>query len=378
MSVIHYSIKYFISVLFVLLPIYSQAENITVTDIAGREVTVNAPAQRVMLTDSRIIIALNILHPNDPLKGIVAWDNALEKKAPDLAAAYEKKFPQLREIPIFPNPYTSDFSVEKAMTYKPDLVIFDIGLKPKLDNSNTVKLLEKSGISVIFIDFRQYPLSNTIPSMELLGKVFKKEDNAGKYIAFYESRLSLINKRIGTLYQEQIPSVFIEYHAGMLGAEDCCDTIGDNSFGEFVTTAGGDNVGSKWFSGMGGKVNEEQLLVSNPDTYLMTVADWDQVRAGSQSVPLGYTGNLEKSEKRLQNLLSRPNLKVLRSYREKRVMAIYHQYYDSPFNIIAVEAIAKWLHPELFKDIDPHADSIYVHKTFTALDGSGVFWVTTK
>ncbi|MGJ0638490.1 ABC transporter substrate-binding protein [Xenorhabdus bovienii] len=378
MSVIHYSIKYFLSVLFVLLPICSQAANITVTDIAGRKVTVNAPAQRVMLTDSRIIIALNILHPNDPLKGIVAWDNALEKKAPDLAAAYEKKFPQLRKIPIFPNPYTSDFSVEKAMTYKPDLVIFDISLKTKLDNSNTVKLLEKSGISVIFIDFRQYPLSNTIPSMELLGKVFKKEENAGKFIAFYESRLSLINKRIGTLYQEQIPSVFIEHHAGMLGSEDCCDTIGANSFGEFVTTAGGDNVGSKWFSGMGGKINEEQLLVSNPDTYLMTVADWDQVSAGSQSVPLGYTGNLEKSEKRLQNLLSRPNLKVLRSYREKRVMAIYHQYYDSPFNIIAVEAIAKWLHPELFKDIDPHADSIYVHKTFTALDGSGVFWVTTK
>ncbi|MCP9267677.1 ABC transporter substrate-binding protein [Xenorhabdus sp. XENO-1] len=378
MSAIHYSIKYFLLVLFVLLPIYSQAENITVTDISGREVTVNVPAQRVILTDSRIIIALNILHPNDPLKGIVAWDNALETKAPDLAAAYEKKFPQLRKIPIFPPPYTSDFSVEKAMTYKPDLVIFDISLKPKLDNSNTVKLLEKSGVPIIFIDFRQYPLSNTIPSMELLGKVFKKEENAGKFIAFYESRLSLINKRIGTLYQEQIPSVFIEHHAGMLGAEDCCYTIGANSFGEFVTTAGGDNVGSKWFSGMGGKINEEQLLVSNPDTYLMTVADWDQVRAGSQSVPLGYTGNLEKSEKRLQNLLSRPNLKVLRSYREKRVMAIYHQYYDSPFNIIAVEAIAKWLHPELFKDIDPHADSIYVHKTFTALDGSGVFWVTTK
>ncbi|CBJ82765.1 conserved hypothetical protein; putative exported protein [Xenorhabdus bovienii str. Jollieti] len=378
MSVIHYSIKYFILVLFVLLPICSQAENITVTDIAGREVTVNAPAQRVILIDSRSIIALNILHPNDPLKGIVAWDNALEKTAPDLAAAYEEKFPQLRKIPIFPTPYTRDFSVEKALTYKPDLVIFNMGLKPKLDNSNAVKLLEKSGIPVIFIDFCQYPLSNTVSSMELLGKVFKKEENAGKFIAFYESRLSLINKRIATLYQEQIPSVFIEHHAGMLGAKDCCDTIGANSFGEFVTTAGGDNIGSKWFSDMGGRINEEQLLVSNPDTYLMTVADWDQVHAGSQSVPLGYTGNLEKSEKRLQNLLSRPNLKVLSSYREKRVMAIYHQYYDSPFNIIAVEAIAKWLHPELFKDIDPHADSIYVHKTFTALDGSGVFWVTTK
>ncbi|WP_340615478.1 ABC transporter substrate-binding protein [Xenorhabdus entomophaga] len=378
MPSIHNAIKYFLSVLFISLPLYAQAEKITVKDVAGRTVTVNAPVERAMLADSRVLIALNILHPSEPLKGIVAWDNALEKKAPDLATAYEKKFPQLRNIPVFPNPYTSDFSVEKAMTYSPDLVIFDIGLKPKLDSSNTINLLEKMGIPVIFIDFRQYPLSNTVPSMKLLGKVFKQEENANKFIQFYENRLSMINERITALPPEQLPSIFIERHAGMLGAEDCCNTFATNNFGEFVAAAGGDNMGRKWFSGMGGKINEEQLLTSNPDYYLMTVADWDTVHSNSQSVPLGYTGDLTTSEKRFQKLLSRPKLKILKSYREKRVMAIYHQYYDTPFNIIAVEAIAKWLHPNLFKDIDPHADNIYVHKTFTALDGSGVFWITAK
>ncbi|OTA17081.1 substrate-binding protein [Xenorhabdus vietnamensis] len=378
MPAIHYSIEYFLSVLFILLPLYAQAEKIMVKDIAGREVAVNAPVKRAMLADSRVVIALNILHPSEPLKSIAAWDNALEKKAPDLAAAYEKKFPQLRKIPVFPNPYTSDFSVENAMTYHPDLVIFDIGLKPKLDSSNTINLLEKIGIPVIFIDFRQHPLANTVPSMKLLGTVFRQEENANKFIQFYESRLFMITKRIAALSPKQIPSVFIERHAGMLGAEDCCNTFAANNFGEFVTAAGGDNMGRKWFSGMGGKINEEQLLITNPDYYLMTVADWDTVHSNSQSVPLGYTGELATSEKRFQKLLSRPKLKVLKSYREKHVMAIYHQYYDTPFNIIAVEAIAKWLHPDLFKDIDPQADNLYVHKTFTALDDSGVFWITAK
>ncbi|OTA21897.1 substrate-binding protein [Xenorhabdus beddingii] len=377
MPSIHYAVKYFLSILLISLPIYAQAEEITVKDVAGRTVTVNAPIERAMLADSRVLIALNILHPSEPLKGIVAWDNALEKKAPDLATAYEKKFPQLRKIPIFLNPYTSDFSVEKAMTYHPDLVIFDIGLKPKLDSSNTINLLEKTGIPVIFIDFRQRPLSNTVPSMKLLGKVFKQEENANKFIQFYENRLSMINKRIATLSAKQIPDVFIERHAGMLG-EDCCNTFGTNSFGEFVATAGGNNMGSTWFSGMGGKINEEQLLTTNPDYYLMTAADWDTVHSNSQSVPLGYTGEPATAEKRFQKLLSRPKLKVLKSYQEKHVMAVYHQYYDTPFNIIALEAIAKWLHPNLFKDIDPHADNIYVHQTFTALDGGGVFWITAK
>ncbi|MCT8347098.1 ABC transporter substrate-binding protein [Photorhabdus temperata] len=378
MSVIHRTAKYFLTAILILLPVFAQAKEIIVKDVAGREVNVDAPVSRVMLADSRVLIALNILHPDNPLKGIIAWDNALKIKSPDLSTAYEKDFPQLRKIPVFPNPYQSDFSVEKALTYKPDLVIFDIGLQAKLNDSRTITLLEKAGIPVIFIDFRQYPLANTIPSMTLLGKVFGEEENAQKFIAFYQERMKTINERVGTLGKEQRPPVFIERHAGMFGAEHCCKTFGNGNFGEFVTAAGGDNLGARWFPGMGGEVNEEQLIVSNPEFYLMTAADWDKVRPESLSVPLGYTGNLKQSQERLEELLTRPKLNVLRAFREKRVIALYHQYYDTPFNIIAVEVIAKFLHPNLFEDIDPQADSLYLHKTFTALDGSGVFWVTAK
>ena len=44
-----------------------------------RTVTVNAPVSRIMLADSRVLVALNILHPSEPLKGIAAWDDALTK-----------------------------------------------------------------------------------------------------------------------------------------------------------------------------------------------------------------------------------------------------------------------------------------------------------
>ncbi|RAW93048.1 ABC transporter substrate-binding protein [Photorhabdus laumondii] len=378
MALIHCTAKYILTAILILLPVFAQAKVITVKDVAGRKVKIDAPVSRVMLADSRILIALNILHPDNPLKGIVAWDNALEIKSPDLATTYEKDFPQLRDIPVFPNPYQSDFNVEKALTYKPDLVIFDIGLQTKLNDSGTIMLLEKAGIQVIFIDFHQYPLTNTIPSMILLGKVFNEEENAQKFIEFYQERMKIINQRVGTLGKEQRPPVFIERHAGMLGAEHCCKTFGNGNFGEFVTAAGGDNLGARWFSGIDGEVNEKQLIVSNPEFYLMTAANWDKVRSGSFSVPLGYTGDLKQSQERLKKLLTRPKLSVLRAFREKQVIALYHQYYDTPFNIIAVEIIAKFLHPKLFEDIDPQADNLYLHKTFTALDGNGVFWVTAK
>ncbi|MGJ5647212.1 ABC transporter substrate-binding protein [Morganella morganii] len=359
-----------------LLPFSTAAAPITVTDIAGRTVTVNAPVSRIMLADSRVLVALNILHPSEPLKGIAAWDDALTKKAPDLRIAYEKQFPQLKDIQVFPNPYTSDFSVEKALTYQPDLVVFDTGLQSKLTESGTLDLLEKSGIPVIFIDFRQYPLQNTMPSMTLLGQVFGQEKQAAAFNDFYRQRLNLIRSRVAQIPEDKKPTVFIERAAGLAGENSCCKTFGNGNFGEFVAAAGGHNLGADWFkNGMGGEVSEEQIIAADPQFYLMTVADWENTRKGSASVPLGYTGSAERAVPALEKLMSRPKLQYLTAYQQKQVLALYQQYYDTPFNIIAVEAIAKMLHPALFPELDPQADSLMLHKTFTALDSSGLFWL---
>lgn len=368
-----------LSVISLFLAATSMAAPTVVTDIAGREVTVNVPVSRVMLADSRVLVALNILHPKTPLKGVIAWDDALIKKAPDLSVAYSKKFPELKKIPVFPNPYTTDFSVEKALVAQPDLLIFDIGLKSKLTESGTLSLLEKSGLPVIFIDFRQYPLKNTMPSMTILGQVFGEEQQAKEFNQFYQQKLGLIRSRVSSIDKDKRPSVFIERAAGISGVDYCCKTFGNGNFGEFVETAGGNNLGSQWFSiGMGGEISEEQLIHSNPDYYLMTAADWDSTRKGSASVPLGYTGDKQKSLARLNKLMERPKFRSLAAFQNKQVLALYQQYYDTPFNIIAVEAIAKFIHPELFADLDPQADSDYLHQTFTALDGDGVFWVQAQ
>ena len=49
------------------------------------------------------------------------------------------------------------------------------------------------------------------------------------------------------------------------------------------------------------------------------------------------------------SLCSRPT-------KDKRVMALYHQFYNSPYSFVAVQAMAKALHPDRFKDVDPQAD----------------------
>lgn len=369
--------RWLLASLAILMSWSALAAPIVVTDVAGREVTLPQPAAKVMLADARALLALNILHPQTPLKNIIAWDNSLKVKAPDLVEAYAKTFPEINKIPIFENPYVSDFSVEQAVVFRPDLIIFDIGLLEKLKSSGVLGQLEKAGLPVLIIDFRQQPLTNTVPSMRLLGKVFGEEANAESFIQFYQQRLDLVRERVAALKPEQRPSVFIERSAGMKG-DDCCSTFGKGSFGQFIDVAGGNNVGSKLFPAMGGDVNVEQLIASNPDFYLMTGADWSRGHRGTLAVPLGYSTDEATTQARLKHLMNRTGISVLQSVKDKKVMAIYHQFYDTPFNVIAVEAIAKFLHPELFSDLDPLADIKMLHQKYTALDYSGVFWVQAK
>ncbi len=49
------------------------ADEITVTDVAGREVTVDAPVDRVILGEGRQIYLLAALQPEDPFAHVVGW-----------------------------------------------------------------------------------------------------------------------------------------------------------------------------------------------------------------------------------------------------------------------------------------------------------------
>jgi threonine 3-dehydrogenase len=47
-----------------------------------------------------------------------------------------------------------------------------------------------------------------------------------------------------------------------------------------------------------------------------------------------------------------------------QVHAIWRQFYNSPCQFVAIQQIAKWLHPELFADLDPEATFPELHERF--------------
>lgn len=354
--------------------VVAKAQTSTVTDLSGRQVTLNLPVKRIVLADSRMLLPMSLLHPGDSLKNIVAWDDALKNRAPDMRDFFAKAFPQLDKIPVFANPYRSAFNIEQISTLKPDVIIFDIGIIEKLRDEGALALLEKSHIPVVFIDFRQKPLQNTVRSLRLLGRITGEQANAERFIQHWQQLLQRVRLRIATLPESKKPGVIFENHAGMNGSQ-CCTVFGRNTFGALIPEAGGRNLMALKVPPQGAEINPELLIMAQPDFYLLSGADWRQNGTPSQAVPLGYNANRKLAMQRLNALLQRPLISVLPVVRNKKVLVLYHQFYDSPFNVIALEAMAKFFHPELFKDVDPQADLVALYKDYIGLPYKGLFFI---
>ncbi len=56
--------------------------------------------------------------------------------------------------------------------------------------------------------------------------------------------------------------------------------------------------------------------------------------------------------------------------------SIYHQFYNSPYHFVAVQQIAKWLHPDDLADLDPPAAFDELHDRFLPFEASGQVWAT--
>lgn len=68
-----------------------QADPVTITDIAGRNVTVDAPVDRVILGEGRQIFFAAVLDGENPFARVVGWRDDLRQASPDSYDAYADK-----------------------------------------------------------------------------------------------------------------------------------------------------------------------------------------------------------------------------------------------------------------------------------------------
>lgn len=350
----------------------------TVTDLADRQVTIPETVDRVILGESRYIPALAILDGDATIDRLAGILPDFEQTDPGGYAQYLERFPALAEVPKVGHASADSFSLESVLAIGADLAIFSLeGHGPGAHNRALIERLERAGVAVVFVDFRQQPLVNTPRSMALLGDVLGREQEAQRFNRFYREELARVSEVVSDIPPDNRPRVFLHSRLGL--HDSCCETMVRGMMGRFIDAAGGRNVAADRVPGVSGVMNLEYLLSDPPDRYLATAIGSRKYQVSDADQPyvmLGAGVDGPMARESFRRATDRPGLRALEPIREQRAMAIWHHFYNTPMNVVAVQALARWLHPEALSELDPEQTLETFYREFQPVPLDGRYWIT--
>lgn len=333
------------------------SETIEIVDVRGRTVTIPRRVGKISIDDGRFLVALSLLLPN-PVKPLAAWPHDINRLGKKTYALLKRKFPAIEALPQIASS-AETFNMEALLAAEPDVAVFSLGHGP---SGSQIELLKSVGIEVVFIDFALHPFDNQAQSLRILGKLTGSLDEAKRYIAFRQEHLSRIRRKVADLPLSSQPAVFLEAHAGI--SNDCCYSPGDGSIGAYIDFVGGHNIGADVIPGASGKLSIEYILSRNPDVYIATGGP-QLAKTGGLVLGRGYS--TAEARQSLRGITQRQGIAHMGAIQRGDVYGLSHQLLKSPLDIVAIEALAKWIHPELFEGISPAQTLETINQEFLAV-----------
>lgn len=346
------------------------AAPVTARDVLGREVTLPEPARRIVLAQGRQMTALALVLA-DPSERLAGLGGDLRRQDPVLFGRYAAAFPKLAALPTVGEGAAETLSVEAVVALQPDLVLISRSLTGERvpgqrSGSDTIARLEAVGLTVAVIDFFIHPMADTVPSLRAIGRLTGETQRAEDFIALYERHLARIRERVA---RRERPLVFMHAHAGGM---DCCFSPGRGTFNDMIELAGGRNMGADLLPGVSGQISLEKVIAADPAVYIATGGVHLARRGG---LVLGYGVERTAARQGFARLLADPGLGAIGAVGRGRAHGFAHLFNDTPFNIVGVEVLARWLHPEATQDIDPQATLEEINRRFRRVPAEGTFWL---
>lgn len=106
------------------------------------------------------------------------------------------------------------------------------------------------------------------------------------------------------------------------------------------------------------------MIAANPDVVILTSGNFQAFVPGGRWIPLGPGVNIDESRRKLAWFTSRPAYADSTARRNSAFFAIWHQFYNSPYDVIAIQQLARWIHPQLFADLDADDTFRRLHQEF--------------
>lgn len=341
------------------------AAQISVTDQTGRTVTLAEPAQRIVLSEGSDMIGLALIDPQ-PVARVVAWNPA--RIDADTMAAFRATDPAIDGIAVLKGTWAGGFPVERVIALEPDLVL----LHPYYANDiSVIDKLQAAGIAVAIVDITpQIRAADPLEGLKLLAELTGNRERAAGFVAFYEDHVEKIRSRLAGTDPAKRPRVLLEAHAGKGG---CCASTGKGvGIGDLIEFAGGRNIGSEVIPGTIGELSAEYVLNADPEVYIGTGGAYLEAAGG---LVLGTGRAHEQALSSLQAVTQRPVVRGLQAIAEARAHGVWMPL-TGALNIVVIDAFARWIHPELFHDIDPASTLDEINRRFSALPIAGTYWIS--
>ncbi|WP_297478178.1 ABC transporter substrate-binding protein [uncultured Photobacterium sp.] len=348
---------------------------VTVTDVAGRTITFDHQPQNIALSTSRIFPLLEIIYQQDAAKHLVAARDDMQFSAPSMYANYIKQYPALKHVPKIGLIKSGEFDAERFINLKPkpDLFIVDLSNIKLAQDNGLLKKLNAAGIKVIAVDFRENPIENTVKSVETVAKAVGREAQGQAFADYYLDHIADLKQTLAQYPNLKPKRVFIERAAGY--SDSCCRTFAGGNMGAYIPFLKAINIADKPLKGaVTGQMSPETVITAQPEVYIMQTTGWVNDKGQpTHGIPLGYNPNPAAIKTTTSALMDRDWLQAVSAYQTKDIYSIYMPFYNSPYNLVAMEYFAKWIHPNVFKNLHPEKTFEEMNKQFGHRTISGDF-----
>ncbi|MDC0612400.1 ABC transporter substrate-binding protein [Vibrio sp.] len=345
-----------------LSPLLSHAEIKTIHDVLDRDISIDVPAQRVVLGFyAEDYMAIGGQESFEHVVGIsrATW----EQWRPASWTLYTNNNPKLKEIPDVGEVEAQTFSIEKVISLVPDVLVLADWQYQGLGSD--IQRLESAGIKIIVVDYNAQTLRRHLASTRIIGKITGQEERAQQIAHEYEAAISLIQQRLANI--ETKPKAYIEF--GNKGPAEYSFTYGKNMWGAMLEMAGAENIAAPYVEWWG-PINPEQVIASKPD--VVFIAGTESSSAAGAML-MGENISPQVARERLAGFVQRPGWSELPAVKTHRIYGIYQGASRSILDASMIQYLAKALYPDTFTDLNPEESYLAFYKKYLPVEPQGTF-----
>ena len=319
-------------------------------DSANRTVSLKTPIERVVIA-RKGAEEFTILMAKDKIVGI--GDDA---KANNPGIVQKTGVDKIQSVGNF-NSGSLDY--ETIISLKPDLVIatspaLEKGLADKIPENIPVVALDSE------VDIDRVPQNEVIKK---LGYIVNEPMKADEIINWRDKYKNILSNGISKLDQDTLPTYYVETY------DKYVTYFSDQYDSKAISGCGGRNIidGSKYLK------NELQNGEVTIDPEWLIDQDPDYIFIREDTNAAGFNWTEEDAKKELEALIDRPGWEKLKAVKNGHVY-LYSKCFVRSRSEIGKVYFAKWMHPDLFKDLNPDAIHAEYWKEFLDVDLEGL-WV---